>query len=266
MITNRVVQAVKEGRPAFGVYVFSGSPRIVELLGFAGLDYVRIDMEASNPNPEAVYTMIQTAHAVGVTPFVRVPESLGESIDANLIQRVIDMGALGIIVPKIGTRAQVEEAVQVVKGPPVGNRNVGTMTFAAGYGRDKAADHLRWANENVLLSIQVETTQGIDSIEELAAIEGVDIVQSGRGDLAHAYGVPGRQYDPIVLEAEDKLVTAGLNAGKLTSVHYFPVKDTSHTDRLRHFMDRGVQLINLGIDLDVIEVYRRLLSDLRRPG
>ncbi|MDQ3411002.1 MAG: aldolase/citrate lyase family protein, partial [Chloroflexota bacterium] len=97
MLKNRVVEAAREGRPSFGVYVFSDSPKMIEVLGFAGLDYVRIDMESTFSNPETVHRMIQTAHAVGITPFVRVPESIDGRIDDNLIHRVLNMGALGIV-------------------------------------------------------------------------------------------------------------------------------------------------------------------------
>jgi len=262
MIKNRVVEAAKEGRPSFGVYVFSGSPKMIEILGFAGLDYVRIDMESAFNNPETVHRMITTAHAVGITPLVRIPESIDGQIDDNLIHRVLNMGALGIVLPRARSREQVERAVQAVKGPPIGERHVTTGGFTGGLGRENAEEHLKWANENVILSIQVETKSAIDSIEEIASIPGLDMVQSGRGDLSYEYGVPGEQYHPLVLEAEEKMIAAGLNAGKLVSVQYYPLKDESQIPKIQNFVDRGVHSLNLGIDLDVVNVWRSLLKDI----
>ncbi|MBA2520584.1 MAG: hypothetical protein H0V24_13025, partial [Chloroflexia bacterium] len=158
--------------------------------------------------------------------------------------------------------AQIEAAVRAVKGPPVGDRHVGTGGFTGGYGREDAAEHLAWANENILLSVQVETKSGIDSIDDIVSIAGLDMVQSGRGDLSYEYGVPGQQYHPTVLAAEEKMIKAGLDAGKLVSVQYYPIKDASQIPMLRGMIDRGVHALNLGIDLDVIDVYRRLLRDL----
>jgi 4-hydroxy-2-oxoheptanedioate aldolase len=262
VLTNRVVEAAKEGRPSFGVYVFSGSPKMIELLGFAGLDYVRIDMESTFSNPETLERMIHTAHAVGITPFVRVPESIDGRIDDNLIHRVLKMGALGIVLPRARTPEQVRDAVRAIKGPPNGDRHITVGGFTGGYGRENADEHLAWANENVLLSIQVETKSGIDNIDEIVSIPGLDMVQSGRGDLSYEYGVPGQQYHPLVLEAEDKMITAGLRAGKLVSVQYYPLKDEQQIPTIRGLIDRGVHALNLGIDLDVIDIYRRLLRDL----
>jgi 2-keto-3-deoxy-L-rhamnonate aldolase RhmA len=90
------------------------------------------------------------------------------------------------------------------------------------------------------------------------------MVQSGRGDLSYQYGVPGQQMHPTVLEAESKMIEAGLKAGKLVSVQYYPIKDATHYDIIRTMIDRGVHALNIGIDLDVIEVFRGVLRELKR--
>jgi 4-hydroxy-2-oxoheptanedioate aldolase len=261
MKVNRLLQAVKEGRPAFGIYVMSGSPKMVETLGFAGLDYVRIDMESPATNPETIHHMIHTAHAVGVTPFVRVPSFPNDAIDEGLIQRVIDMGAMGIILPRATGRAYVEAAVRAVKGPPLGERHAGPGGFTGGAGQVSYAEHLAWANENILLSVQVETKSGIEAIDEIVSVPGLDMVQSGRGDLSYEYGVPGKQYDPVVMEAERKMIEAGLKAGKIVGIQYYPLRDPAHIGILRDWIKKGVQCINLGGDGDIVEVYRRLLKE-----
>jgi 4-hydroxy-2-oxoheptanedioate aldolase len=262
VLRNRVVEAAKEGRPSFGVYVFSGSPKMIEFLGFAGLDYVRIDMESTFTNPETINAMIHTAHAVGMTPLVRVPEGPDGAVDESLIHRVLGMGALGIVLPRARNREQVEAAVRAVKGKPHGNRKLGTGGFSGGYGREDAAEYAAWANENVILSVQVETKEGVENIDQIAAIPGLDMVQSGRGDLSYEYGVPGQQYHPVVLEAEGKMIDAGLKAWKLVSVQYYPLRDMTHIPTIKGLIARGVHSLNLGIDVDIVEVYRQLLRDI----
>lgn len=264
MIKNRIVEAAKEGRPSFGVYVFSSSPKMIEILGFAGLDYVRIDMESSYQNPETVHRMITTAHAVGITPMVRIPEAIDGQIDVNLIDRVLKMGAMGIVLPRARSVEQVTKAARAVKAPPLGDRHVTVGGFSGGMGREDSEEHLAWANEHIILSVQVETKSAIESIEEIAAIPGLDMVQSGRGDLSYEYDVPGEQYHPVVLEAEERMIKAGLDAGKLVSVQYYPLKDRSQISGIQSFIDRGVHALNLGIDLDIVNVWRDLLRDINQ--
>jgi 4-hydroxy-2-oxoheptanedioate aldolase len=260
--TNRILEAAKAGRPSFGIYVASASTHMIELLGYAGLDYVRIDMEGSAKDIETVHHMIHTAHAVGVTPFVRVPGLPNGEVDEGLVHRLIGMGTMGIILPGASSRAHVEAAVRAVKGPPLGERHAGPGGFTGGYGRMNYAEHLAWANEHILLSVQVEKKSGVEAIDEIVSIPGLDMVQSGRGDLSYEYGVPGQQYHPTVVEAEQKMVQAGLKAGKLVSVQYYPLRDANQIGTIRDYIRQGVHCLNLGGDGDLVEVYRRLLKEL----
>jgi 4-hydroxy-2-oxoheptanedioate aldolase len=262
VFTNRIVENAKAGRPSFGVYVSSESPKVVEALGFAGLDYVRIDMETALPNPETVVQMIRAAHAVGMTPTVRLPEGIDGRVDDSLIHRLLSAGSLGFVIPRGRTATQIQEAVDAVKSPPLGHRKTGSKNFTGGYGRENVADHAAWANENIIVSVQVETKEGVDNIDEIVAIPGLDMVQSGRGDLSHQLGVPGQQYHPIVKEAEMKMVKAGLAAGKLVSVQYSPLVDPSHIEIVKEMKALGVQVLNIGSDLDLIEIYRGALKAL----
>jgi 2-keto-3-deoxy-L-rhamnonate aldolase RhmA len=88
------------------------------------------------------------------------------------------------------------------------------------------------------------------------------MVQSGRGDLSYHYGVPGQQYHPLVLEAEQKMIAAGIKAGKLVSVQYYPLNDPKHIEIIREFIRQGVHCLSLGTDREVGSVYRRLLAEI----
>lgn len=246
MRINRVRQNFKEGRPSFGIYVSSASTDMIEFLAKAGLDYVRIDMDGSSKNPETIHNMINTAHAFGITPFVRVPIPL----DEGTVDRVLKMGALGIIVPRVTSRADVEEAVRVVKARPYGERHL-------------AEDELEWAAENIILSVQVETREGVEAIDDIVSIEGLDMVQSGRGDLSYSYGVPGQQYHPTVLAGERAMVEAGIRAGKIVSTQYYPLRHPEHVQTVLDWKKEGVHCLNLGGDGDIVYVFQRLLEELK---
>lgn len=261
MIINRVRQAYREGRPSFGTYVSTPSPHVVEMLGFAGLDFVRIDLDGAAIDLETVQAMIRTAHAVGVTPFVRVP--LDVAYSEWHIQAVLQMGALGIIVPRVTGRADVEAAVRAAKAPPVGECHVGPSGFLGGYGQISSQEYLDWAQENIILSVQVETKSGVEVVDEIVSVHGLDMVQSGRGDLSYQYGVPGQSYHPIVLEAEKKVIEAGLRADKMVSVQHYPLRDPDQVAMVRDWIKWGVHCLSLGGDKDIVAVYRRLLQELK---
>ena len=257
MRENRVRLAYKEGRPAFGLYVMTAAPRMIELMGFAGMDFVRIDMEGGHLNIETVEDMIRTAHAVGVTPFVRV-----QGPHEWQIKAVLKMGALGVIIPKVSGVDDVQAAVRAAKQPPAGERYITPAGPTGGYGLVDPETYRAWADEHVVLSAQIETRSGVEQIEEIARIPGLDMVQSGRGDLSYHYGVPGKQYHPLVLEAERRVIDAGLAAGKMTSVQYYPLRDPEDIHRIHSFIDLGVLCLSLGSDADIVPVHRRLLSEL----
>ena len=159
-------------------------------------------------------------------------------------------------------RADADAAVDAVKTPPSGSRKAVANCFTGGYGQMSNAEHMQWANENIILSVQVETRSGVDAIDEIVAVPGLDMVQSGRNDLSYEYGVPGQPYHPLVLEAQGKVIQAGLRAGKMTSVQYYPPRDAKQVDVVRDFVHQGVQCLCLGDDKDVVAVYRRVLAQV----
>jgi 2-keto-3-deoxy-L-rhamnonate aldolase RhmA len=147
---NRVRQAYVEGRASFGVYARIPSPATIALLAAAGLDFVRIDMVENHVSPDTLRAMIQAAHASGITPFVRVPQ-----LDTAIIRAVLDMGALGVVIPEIESAADVAVAVQAAKLPPLGKRRVG-LSGVDGHGQVTASEYAAWADHHVMLAVQAE--------------------------------------------------------------------------------------------------------------
>jgi len=256
--TNRMREAVREGRPSLGTYVRTPSPMMIEMLGYAGLDFVRIDLNAGHFDTETVENMIRTAHAVGITPVVRV-----ERNDPLSLQAALDMGALGIIVPEVQGRADVEAAIQAVKLPPLGERHSGGGARTR-YGLVSAADYAAWAAEHITLSVQVETRPAVAEVDAIVTLPGLDMVQCGRGTLSYEYDVPGEQYHPTVMEIEKTIVDKALAAGKLVGLQYYPLRDPGQVAAVRAWIKRGVQCMCLGTDTDIVFTYRQLVSDLTR--
>jgi 4-hydroxy-2-oxoheptanedioate aldolase len=254
---NRVREAHRAGRPSFGVYARVPSPTIVQLLAFAGLDYVRIDMSAGELTIDTVREMIRAAHAGGITPFVRVPR-----LDPDIIGIVLGLGALGIVVPEVQGARDVSLAVRAAKMPPIGERRIGT-TGVDGFGHIAAEAYAAWAADNIILAVQVETRAAVEDLDAIVATPGLDMVLGGRGTLAREYGTGGQRDHPTILEIETRVMDTARRAGKLTSVTYFPLRDRRQTADIRAWASRGIDCLCLGSDIqDVVHMYRNVLREV----
>ena len=184
MRQNRVKKVMAEGKLAVGTYVALADPQIVEIIGLAGYDAAFIDMEHTAFDLPLVGEMIRAADQVGVTSLVRVPGN-----DANLILRLLDLGAEGIIIPHIDGIEGAKQAVDAVRYPPLGHRGAAGGTRAARYGSVPWEEHIRQSNQEVLLSVMAEDAKGIDDIGRIAALDGIDLVAIGPTDFSEYMGI-----------------------------------------------------------------------------
>ncbi|MEI9416964.1 HpcH/HpaI aldolase family protein [Mesorhizobium sp. Cs1321R2N1] len=152
-------------------------PVAVEVMALSGLDFLCIDWEHAQISREMVESMVRAADVHRVPAMVRVPGHAPEAIQAAL-----DSGAQGVLVPRVSTPAQAAMAVKASRYPPRGERGVGPGR-AAGYGY-RIPEYLAGANERTVVAIQVETVEGLANIDAIAAVEGVDVVFVGPGDLS----------------------------------------------------------------------------------
>lgn len=181
---NKVRQRIQEGKTAFGVGIHFREPAIVEMAGLAGFDAVFIDMETSALELGQVEELIRAADAVGTTPLVRVPD-----LDPTMIRRVLDLGALAITIPHVRTKREAEQAVQATRYQPAGERGVSPFSRAAGYGAVAWEAHTQSSNKDIVLTVDVEDREGLENIEEIASVKGLDIVAIGPSDLAESLGI-----------------------------------------------------------------------------
>ncbi|TPJ44785.1 HpcH/HpaI aldolase/citrate lyase family protein [Mesorhizobium sp. B2-5-13] len=159
-------------------------PVAVEVMALSGLDFLCIDWEHAQISRDMIESMVRAADVHRVPAMVRVPGHAPEAIQAAL-----DSGAQGVLVPRVSTPAQAAMAVKASRYPPRGERGVGPGR-AAGYGY-RIPEYLAGANERTVVAIQVETVEGLANIDAIAAVEGVDVVFVGPGDLSVSIDVIG---------------------------------------------------------------------------
>ncbi len=185
---------LKKNELTIGSWITLGSTNIPEIMAQSGFEWLTIDMEHSVITLDIAQQQIQVIESKGIVPLVRVGEN-----NPNLIKRVMDAGACGVIVPMVNTREQAEAAVKAVKYPPIGTRGVG-LARAQGYGFDFDS-YVATVNEESVVIVQIEHIEAVRNLEKIFSVEGVDGCIIGPYDLSGSLGVPGNFNHPEVLAA-----------------------------------------------------------------
>jgi 2-keto-3-deoxy-L-rhamnonate aldolase RhmA len=232
MRENRVKRIMRQGGLALVSHTGFADPAIVEIIALAGFDGVFIDMEHTGFDLQLVGDMIRIADLTGITPIVRVPEN-----NAKLILRILDMGAQGIQVPHIEGIEGAKRAVAAVRYPPLGERGAAGSSRAAGYGSIPWREHMRTSNEEILLVVMTEDLKGINDIEAIAALDGVDLISLGPTDLSAALGITDPS-DPRLRQTIEELVRKVNHIGKAKV--YLPVYHSAFYVTPKDLLQLGV--------------------------
>jgi 2-keto-3-deoxy-L-rhamnonate aldolase RhmA len=210
MQENRVKRILRDGGLALGTHVGGiPDPQIVEIIGLAGFDAAFIDMEHTSFDLHDVQAMVMAAERVGVTPIVRTP-----GFDPAFILRLLDMGVQGIQVPHVSSVETAREAVAAMRYPPLGERGMAAASRAADFGKIPLLEHMARSNSEVLLACMIEDMVAVERIDELAAVEGIDLFAVGPSDLSRSLGVSGHPDHPRLVAAIERVREAvGKGAG-----------------------------------------------------
>lgn len=199
MRTNKVKQLMAQGETAHGFIINWPSSELVEFYGHLGFDFAWIDCEHGYIGLEKVAEMCRACEVTGMTPFVRVPEN-----NASTILGYLECGALGIIVPHVSTGEEAQAAADAVRYTPLGNRGGFSSSRPANYGvTQTTAEYYERVNAEMLLYVMIEDMEGVNNLDDILAVEGVDIVAFGPGDFAMSMGYPGQLNHPEVKKVKD---------------------------------------------------------------
>jgi 4-hydroxy-2-oxoheptanedioate aldolase len=204
---GRLRTRLAAGQATLGTFVGAASPVTAEACAAAGADWLVLDLEHGSGGEEQVRHVVPAAGAYGVPTVVRV-----ESAARIRIGRVLDLGAAGVMLPRLDTAAEVAEAVRHLRYPPAGDRGVATYNRACRFGLDPGA--LARAGDEVLGVVQVESASAVEQADQIAAIDGVDVLFVGPQDLSHSLGVPFQLQSPTYLAALHRVRDAAERHGK----------------------------------------------------
>ncbi|MBI2690313.1 MAG: 2-dehydro-3-deoxyglucarate aldolase [Acidobacteria bacterium] len=241
-----------QGETLMGSFISTGYPINTELMGLAGFDFLIIDLEHGMGSEREILSQLYALQNTPAIPVVRV-----ESHDKQRVHRLLDIGVQGIMFPRVDNAAQARDCVAAMRYPPDGVRGVATIVRAAGYGAH-FNDYRTESKSNLLTIIQIESAEAVKNVDEIAAVDGVDVLFVGPMDLSTSLGI-FRQYDhPLFLDALNKSLDAARRHNRVAGF-LLPSVDT-----MRHYRDMGFRFITAGTDVFLLKnAAAQLLRELR---
>lgn len=203
---NTVKTKLAEGKKVFGGTVSSSDPEVYCAMANAGFDYLWIEMQHSTLNYTDVAKMVRFCKGAPALPFIRVPDATEGDI-----QKAVDLGALGIIVPMVDNPEKARNAVKFAKYPPMGMRSQGGGQYGAMWGND----YRETANHNIMVIAMIENPAGVANAEQIAAVPGVDVVFIASTDLGSFSGLKqgDPKYEALVTKAREAIQSTGRKVG-----------------------------------------------------
>ena len=216
---------------------------VARMASAAGYAVVWIDLEHSSMSSDCAANMAAVAHDLGLAAWVRIPER-----DYGAIGPLLDCGATGIISPKVETAQEARLAAAACRFPPNGQRSMIALLPQFGFSRLPVTEMVRRADAAVVLQILIESAKGVENVDAIAAVEGVDIIGVGTNDLCADLGCPGDARDPRVVESCRAIAAAAARHGKIAVIG-----GIGNGDEFVEALAMGfAPLIFAGIDTDII--------------
>ncbi|MGQ0664061.1 MAG: HpcH/HpaI aldolase family protein [Pseudomonadota bacterium] len=243
MEANPVREKLARGGSAYGTMAFEFfTPGLARILGQAGAEFVLLDMEHSGAGIDTMKQQIACARASGVAALVRVPGR-----HYHLVAPVLDAGALGIMVPMVETGAQAQEIARWCRYRPDGVRGLAFNVAHDGYSGGDPVAKMKAANERTLVIALVESANGIDAIDAVLSVPGIDVGWLGHFDLTDSMGIPAQFDHPRFLAAVDRFLDSCRRHGKAPGILAGSVASA------RAFAEKGFRCLCYGTDVMLLQ-------------
>lgn len=228
-------ERAKNGLLSFGMTVSLMEPTMIEMAHCAGYDFVRIDCEHILFDNLTLVNMLRTARLLGMPCQIRI-----EGTDR--LTSLLSLEVNGIMVPHVESAEDARQVVNMVKYAPLGERGMDAGARYLRYGGMKRSKYIERANSVTDVIVQIESKKGMEHIDEILALEGIDMVATGKADLSQSLGVPGKKDHPDVLAAESFVVKKALEYGKI------PTLAADTRERVEELAELGVRCFLIAKD------------------
>ena len=242
---------------AIGTVVTLNDPEISDMLCSCGFDFIWIDAEHGPLDKNMINMHIMAIRGAGVAPFVRIPWN-----DPVLIKPILDMGPAGIIFPFIKTAEEAKLAVSSCKYPPRGIRGFGPRRSINFFNMD-IDEYLKISESEPWVLLQIEHIEGVNNLEEIVKVNGVDMIIIGPCDLSGSIGLLGQTNHPEVVKLYNRISDICKRAG----INFFPAIGYENIENLVQWIERGASMLALDTDLDhIVGGGRRAISAAREAS
>jgi len=252
MKKNLLKERLKKGSIATGVVVQEAAVQSVEILGLMGFDFIIIDCQNFPVGIESIVDVVRAAELRGMTPLVRLSRQFPEAIP-----RYLNTGIMGVVVDCFSAAEEVQDTVRVVKYPPAGERILSSVR-AADFGmRIPLDEYTQIANRETAIIGMVKNREGIEEIDAIISVEGLDAVLVDGGELASSLGVPGQKSHPWIADALTAVIAAGKSAGKAvgTAVRFGEMP--------KEYIEQGFQMVTTSLPGLLVGAATRFLENAR---
>lgn len=241
-----------QGRTVNGTFVAMTDPSVVEVLGYAGLDYVILDCEHGPNDIGTLGSLIRAAEISGTTAIVRVTKN-----DPALILRALDLGAGGVLVPQVNSAAEAESAARAARYAPQGQRGIAGIVRAARYGFTPMNNYIEESNRRVSVIVQVEDVKSVANLDEILAVDGVDGIFIGPTDLSQSMGCTGQFDKPEFCRVVEEVIDRAVKTDKFVGIFCVGIEDA------RRWRNRGARMLAVGADTALFaQAAKALAKDL----
>ena len=228
---------------AIGSWITLGHPAIAEIMVNAGFDWLAIDLEHSVITIREAEELIRVIDLAGCAPLVRLTSN-----SSDLIKRVMDAGAHGVIVPMVNTKDEAKSAVSAVKYPPLGARGIGlarAQKYGAGFD-----DYMKWQEDGSTVIVQIEHIDAVKNFKEILSVPGVDGFIIGPYDLSSSMGIPGEFNHPRFLDVMDEIKEVATEIKAVGGIHIVEPDPTQLDKRVAE----GYKFIAYSLDIRMLDV------------
>lgn len=251
MVKYNFTQKLQRKEVVIGPFSKTSDPSMIEAMGFAGFDFVILDLEHGPNSINQAQNLIRAAEISGIFPIIRI-----SSLDASQIGRALDIGAAGIQIPQITTEKEAERAVSFSKFGPAGTRGVCRFVRAANYSSLDRFLYFDQSNDSFVI-LQLEGTDALNNLEDIVSVPGIDIVFIGPYDLSQSLGVTGRINEPVVIEKVRYIVDVCRSRNIVVGIF------ADEIEQAKYWMRLGVRYIAYSVDVGLItDISRKVMIEI----
>jgi len=250
---NYLKEKLDNNKLTIGTWNIINSTMVIDVIASSGLDFIVIDAEHGAISYETAQTMISICESYNVTPIMRVGE-----INESLILRALDIGVHGVQLPNISTAKDAERFVKFAKYPPIGIRGFSPYTKAGLYDVSRGKEMPNIANNNTLLIANVEGEEGMNNLEEIVKVVGIDVIFIGLFDMSKSLGIAGDvQHPKVISKLDEAIEIIHKNGKKVGSI-------ASNIDMLEMLKKKNIDYLTYSVDTGIIkESYVNMINSFR---